>query len=190
MDTRLKLLALACAAPLALAACDSAQEDQQVGQVEEPAGAPPAATDDTAGMTAEPDRQAAEMPPDQTAEAPPAAGEPAAPPEQDFAQAPQQDMEAAPAGAQADFTGNWAMQGEACPGEWQFTEQTVDVPEQGTFEVQDIQQNGPDVELEVASMAGEQTQTQTLALEFPDAQQQDTMIVRSGGDEVTLERCQ
>lgn len=188
MDTRLKLLALACAAPLALAACDSAQEDQQVGQVEDPAGAPPAATDDTAGVT-EPERQAAEMPADQTAEAPPAAGDPGAPPEQDFAQAPQQDSDAAaPGETEVDFTGNWAMQGEACPGEWEFAEQTIEIPEQGTFEVQDIQQNGQEVELEIVSMQGEESQR--LALEFPEPGQQDMMIVRAGGDEVTLERCQ
>ncbi|HEX2256632.1 MAG TPA: hypothetical protein VHG92_08030 [Afifellaceae bacterium] len=203
MDTRLKLLALACAAPLALAACDSGQEEQQVGQVEEPAGAPPAATDDTAappaaqeetaGVSEEAEETQAAQMPDDTAEStaagePPATGEPGAP-EQDIAQAPQQDTgAAAPAEGGADFTGNWALQGEACPGEWDFAEQTVEIPEQGIFEVQDIQQNGQGVELEVTSMEGEQTQT--LALEFPDAQQQDTMIVRAGGDEVTLERCQ
>jgi hypothetical protein len=182
MQTRLKLLALACAAPLALAACDRAQEDQQVGQVEDPAAPPPAATD-----TTEPERQAAEMPADQTAEAPPAAGDPGAPPEQDMAQAPQQDMEAAPAGeAPIDFVGNWAMQGEGCPGDWEFTQQTVEAPD-GTFQVQDVQESGQEVELEVASMEGEQTET--LSLSFPDGQQ-DMMVVRNGGDEITLERCQ
>lgn len=189
MNTRLKLFALACAAPLALAACDSGQEEQQVGQAEEPTAQPPAAQEETAGVAEETEETQAAQMPEESAEQPPAAGEPAAPPEQETAQAPETEAGAAqPAEGQVDFAGNWAMEGEACPGEWEFSQQTVEVPEQGSFQVQDVQQSGQQVELEVTSMQGEQTQT--LALEFPDEQQQDTMIVRNGGDEVTLQRCQ
>jgi hypothetical protein len=222
MNTRMKLLALAFAAPLALAACDGAEE-QQVGEAEEPAATPPAGQDDTAGVAEESEeRQAAELP-EESAEQPPAAGEPAAPPEQETAQAPEAGAgaeqppaagepaappeqetaqapeagagaeqpeagAAAPAEGEVDFAGNWALEGEACPGEWEFTEQTVEIPEQGTFEVEDVQQSGQEVELEVTSMEGQLTQS--LALEFPDPAQQDTMIVRNGGDEVTLQRCE